>query len=110
MKTGTSNPVSHMSLTMTSFMEAEASFMRSPNALRRGLFRMCYYHSTGSEEEPVITTLMKSLSSLSLCHHGLNLMISFVRSIGPYVWSQTVTKLVQTEYIILYPIDRIGSP
>ena len=73
---GASKPVSHMSRTITSLNGSFGSLKRLASASRRGLLRMCGCQSSGSEAEPVITTLSAPLSSSSPCHSGRSATIS----------------------------------
>nr|BAB47650.1 hypothetical protein [Staphylococcus aureus]BAC53813.1 hypothetical protein [Staphylococcus aureus] len=77
---GTSNPVSHISRTITSCNSSFISFIRFSNKLRRFLGPICLWKEVGSLDEPVITTLMTPLSSSSECHSGFRRMISSYKS------------------------------
>jgi hypothetical protein len=63
---GASKPVSHMSRTITMRNGSFASRKRAASTSRRGLLRMCGCHSSGSEAEPVITTLSAVLIVLAV--------------------------------------------
>ena len=92
-KLGASNPVSHMSRTITTLKGSEGSFMRSIISWRRCLFRMCSCHSGPSAAEPVITTFRTPfLSSLSY-HSGRSLTISLCKSTQILRLMQTIMAL-----------------
>src|SRR5450759_4244676 len=67
---GASNPVSHMTRTMTIRNGSDGSRKRPARTSRRGLLRMCGCMPSGSDAEPVMTTLIEPPSSPSPCHSG----------------------------------------
>ena len=73
---GASKPVSHMSRTMTMRNGSAGSRKRRASASRRDLLRMCGCHSSGSDAEPVMTTLIAPASSPSPAHSGRSATIS----------------------------------
>ena len=73
---GASKPVSHMSRTITILNGSFGSRKRSARSSRRGLLRMCGCQSSGSDAEPVITTLSAPCSSSSPCQAGRSATIS----------------------------------
>ena len=69
---GTSNPVSHMSHTITSLKSEFVSLIRRSIVLIRSLPRMCCCNFSSSDALPVIITLIAPFSSSSLCQSGRN--------------------------------------
>ncbi len=77
---GTSNPVSHISLTITIFSSSELSFILLANKSRLCLLPICFCSLSLSAALPLITTLILPLSISSLCQSGLRLIISSYKS------------------------------
>ena len=65
----------------------------SPNAFLFALFLTCGWKLKGSEEEPVITTLIVPSASSSLCQSGLILIICAYRSTHILRLIQTIIAL-----------------
>ena len=90
---GASKPVSHMSRTITILNGSVGSRKRLASASRRGLLRMCGCQSSGSDAEPVITTLSAPWSSSSPCQAGRSATISRYRSTQIRRLMQTIIAL-----------------
>ena len=68
--------MSHMSLTSTTLNGSPGFRNRLARASLPLLPRMCFCQSTGSDAEPVITTLISPLVSSSSSHSGRSLTSS----------------------------------
>jgi hypothetical protein len=73
---GESNPVSHMSRTITSSSGSSGFFARAFSSCSACLLRTCRASSGPSVADPVMITFTVPLSSSSLCHCGRSAMIA----------------------------------
>jgi len=73
---GESNPVSHMSRTITSSSLSAGSEARAFNAVNSALDRRWLCSGASSVADPVITTLIFPVVSSSVCHSGRSATIA----------------------------------